>query len=204
MVALGTARADDKKDYEVAKALSKIAQLGPGVHAVKKDNKGRIKSCVVVGEARISTALGKAKSLETARTRARMAAAAEFRKWIKEKVTVYEKTETETITLIEGSEGGDKDVLKESGKAVEKTTTRYESIAEGLVSGLQVLHVEVSGDDKTYTIVLGWDAATAKATGKIDGTKKEGDKKPGDGKKPADKKIGDKKLTSDEAKKFLP
>jgi hypothetical protein len=100
-------------------------------------------------------------------------------------------------------------VLKESGKVVEKTTTRYESIAEGLVSGLQLLHVEVSGDDKTYTLVLGWDAATARAAGKIDDTKEDnkkpdGGKKPGEGKKPADKKVRDKKVTSDEAKKILP
>jgi hypothetical protein len=210
MVAAGaaTGRADnnkdaDKKDDEVAKAMSKIAQLGPGVYAVKKDDQGRIKTCVVVGEARISTVLGKAQGLETARTRARLAAAAEFRKWLNEKLTVYEKSESETITLIEGAAGGDKDVLKESGKAVEKTTKRYETVADGLVKGLQVLHVEVSGDDKTYTVVLGWDAETAKAAGTVDGDgKKEGGKE-GDARKDGDKKIDSKSVTSDDAKKFI-
>lgn len=198
---------DDKKSDPVVKALSKIAKLGPGVHSIKKDDRGRITTCVVVGEARISTALGKAKGLETARTRARLAAAAEFRKWLKEKVTVAEKSETETITLLEGAEEGDKGVLKESGKAVEKTTARYETVAEGLVSGLQVLHVEVNGEDKLYTIVLGWDAATAKAAGKIDsgkdGAGKKAAGKDGDGKKPADKKLENKSATSDDAKKFI-
>jgi len=61
-----TARAGDNKDDEVAKAMSKIAQTGPGVYAVKKDDRGRIKSCVVVGQARISTVLGKAAGLEAA------------------------------------------------------------------------------------------------------------------------------------------
>jgi hypothetical protein len=188
-----TGRADSNKDGEVARAMSKIAQLGPGVYAVKKDDQGRIKTCVVVGEARISTVLGKAQGLETARTRARLAAAAEFRKWLNEKGTVYEKCEAETITLIEGTAGGDKDVLKKSGKAVEKTTTRYETVAEGLVKGLQVLHVEVSGDDKTYTVVLGWDAETAKAAGTVDG----------DGKKAGDRKLDSKSATSDDARKFI-
>src|SRR4051794_17830845 len=92
LLVTGTAPArgsDDKKDDPVARALGKIAELGPGVHAIKKDDRGRIKTCVVVGQARISTALGKAKGLETARTRARLAAAAEYRKWLSEKVTVY-------------------------------------------------------------------------------------------------------------------
>jgi hypothetical protein len=196
-------RADDNKDDEVAKAMSKIAKLGPGVHAVRKDDRGRIKTCVLVGQARISTALGKAKGLETARTRARLAAAAEFRKWLKEKVTVYEKSESETITLIEGAEGGDKEVLKESGKAVEKTTTRYETVAAGLVKGLQVLHVEVSGDDKLYTVVLGWDAATAKAIGKADGDGKKENRKAGGAKKSGDKELDSKSVTSNDAMRFI-
>src|ERR1700751_5222182 len=104
LVDTGTAWAEDKKDAEVEKALSKIAQLGPGVHAIKKDDKGRIRSCVVVGQSRISTVLGKAEGLEAARTRARLNCAAEFRKCIKEKITVYENAEKETIPLLEGTE----------------------------------------------------------------------------------------------------
>ena len=52
-------RADDKaaaKDDDAqAKAMSQIAQLGQGVHPkyVETDGKGRIKSCVIVGQARI-------------------------------------------------------------------------------------------------------------------------------------------------------
>ena len=40
VIAAGAVFADDKdkKDAEVEKALSKIAQLGPGVHAIKKDD----------------------------------------------------------------------------------------------------------------------------------------------------------------------
>ena len=213
LIATGTAWADDKdkKDADVEKALGKIAQLGPGVHAVKKDAKGRITSCVVVGRAVISTVLGKEEGVEDARDKARLDASAQFVKWLKEKVSIHEKSEEERIYFIEGSEENDKETLKASGKKVDKKTKRFESISEGQVLGLQVLHLEVSDKDKTYTLVMGWSAENAKAIEKIE---KEGDSKdkpkdgdsnkPGESKKTLDKKIEDKKVTSDDAKKYLP
>lgn len=232
VIVAGTALTDDKekKDTDVEKALSKIAQIGPGVHGIKKDHKGRITSCMVVGQARISTVLGKTKGLQTARQQARLAASAEFVKWLKEKVSVHSKSEEETILYLEGSKDNDEEALKESGKAVEKNSEKMESISEGLVRGLQMLHVEVNSDEKTYTIVMGWSAETAKATKKVSEDLKDSEpkgrdaKKPGTdpksggtetpdaktpgkeptAKKPIDKTIKDKKVTSDDAKKFLP
>jgi hypothetical protein len=221
-------RADDKaaaNDDAQAKAMNQIAQLGQGVHKVKTDDKGRIKSCVVVGQSRISTVLGKAKGLEIARQRATLAARAEFVKWLKEKVSVLETTDDETILLLEGSEENDKDALKESGKAVEKTSKKMASVAEGLVRGMQLLHMETSSNGKTYTLVYGWDRKTAEATKAVredlndeskDGTRPKGgdtppmeqkgvvgaDKSSPDKKAP-DKKIEDRKVTSKDAKKFL-
>lgn len=165
----------------------------------------------MVGQSRISTVLGKTKGLETARERARITASGEFIRWLKEKVSVHVKTEDETILFLEGSEDNDKDALHESGKAVEKTSKKMESIAEGLVRGLQILHVEVSDKDRTYTIVMGWDANTAKATQGVKTINDSGSEPPGSGssttdkpKKTIDKKIEDKKVTSPDAKKFLP
>jgi hypothetical protein len=203
LLLLPTAWAEDKPDDEVGKAMSKFVQLGPGLYAIKKDDKGRITSCIIVGQSRISTVLGAAKGLETARERARLAASGEFVKWLKEKVSIHVKTDDQTTLFLEGAEGNDKDALKESGKAVESTIKTMDSVAEGLVRGLQVLHVEVSDKDKTYSIVLGWDAKTAAATNGVEKTNETG--KPGGGaKKPNDKKIDDKNSTSDDAKKFLP
>ena len=127
-------------------------------------------------------------------------------------VSVHEKGENETILFMEGSEENDKAALKESGKAVEKNSKKFESISAGQVRGLQVLHFEVSEKDKTYTLVMGWSAENAKAIENLetggDGKEKPkvGDpKKPDEDKKPPiDKKIEDKKATSDDAKKFLP
>jgi hypothetical protein len=222
-------RADDnaaaKDAAAVAKAMSRITQLGQGVHKIKTDAKGRIQSCVVVGQSRISTVLGKAKGLETARQRAALAARAEFVKWLKEKVSVHETTDDETILFLEGSEESDKNALKESGKAVEKTSKRMESISEGLVRGMQLLHMETSSKDKTYTLVYGWDRKTAEGTRKVredlnveskaGARRKDRDNPPKErevgeataksssARKAQDKKIEDKKVTSTDAKKFL-
>lgn len=215
MLALGVAallaaaaRADDD---EVAKALSKVAQLGSGPpQAIKKDAKGRITSCVVVGQARVSTVLGKAKGVELARQKAELDAKANFVRWLKEKVSVRQKTEDKATLFLKGSEDNDQETLKESGEAVESSSTRMEAVAEGLVRGFQVLHVEVSDKDKTYTVVMGWSADTARAAGQLrkGAALGDGEGKPGGAPRPGgaktDKKIEDKKVTSGDAKKFFP
>ena len=191
---------------ETAQAFDKIAQLGPGVHAIQTDKKGYITSFVVVGQSRISTTLGKAKGVEVARERARLAISGEFVKWLREKVSVHQKSETETVMMIEGSD----EALKESGKSVEKDSKVIDSFSDGIVRGLQVLHLDVSDKDKTYTLVMGWDAKTSKATKKVgddlkDDAKHDGEKgTKGDALPKAREKIDDKKVTSDDAKKFLP
>ena len=195
-------QSEAEKDEDTAKTLSELAALGPGVHAVKKDSKGRVTTFVVVGQARVSTALGKAKGLEVARDKAKLDASAQVVKWLGEKVSVHQTTDEETILFIEGSEDNDKDALRESGKAVEKSTKKIESVSQGVVRGLQSLHVEVNADDKTYTVVLGWEAKTADAAKELGSPGKDGaDPKK---KKPADKKLDGKKATSPDAKKFLP
>ncbi len=204
-----------------SKALDEIAQLGPGVHHVKPDNKGRIQTCVVVGQSRISTVLGKSKGLQDARTKARLACEAEFVRWLKTKVDVHVKNEEETILFQEGSEENDKEALRESGKSVEKTTQKFESTAQGLVRGLQVLGVVEDAKNKRYTLVMGWSAKTANATKKVQADLEDADpakagnaRKPGSAvkgegektgaaKKRDDKKLEDRKVASPDLKKFL-
>src|ERR1700683_2411967 len=117
----GEKDAPAKKDGN-NQALADLAALGPGVHKLKFDDKGRIQSAIVIGQSRISTVLGTSKGLLDARTKSRLAGEAEFVKWLKTSVSVHVKNEEETILFLEGNEGNDKDALKESGKAIEKTT----------------------------------------------------------------------------------
>jgi hypothetical protein len=73
---------DDDEGGAVEKQMEKVVALGPGIHKIQKDKKGHIFSCVVVGQSRISTALGKAKGLEMARDNANLVCSAEFVKWL--------------------------------------------------------------------------------------------------------------------------
>ena len=70
------ARAADKNEDAESKAASveekmdNLVKQGPGVHNIKKDDKGRVQSLIVVGQSRISTVLGAAKGKEIARKKA--------------------------------------------------------------------------------------------------------------------------------------
>lgn len=209
---------DDDESPSVEEQLAKLAALGPGVHSIQKDKKGHITACVVVGQARISTSLGKTKGLELARDKANLACSAEFVKWLKEEVSLYESSDEETVILLEDSEEGDVEAPKESGKSVEKSGKKMELLSKGLVRGLQLIHKEVDGDGKTYTIIKGWKVDTAEGTKKVAAdlasdepatkdkkagkavSSKEGSK----AKKKIDIEIESGSTTSDDAADFLP
>jgi hypothetical protein len=195
--------------------MAKIATLGPGVHAIQKDKKGRITSCIVVGESRISTVLGKAKGLEVARKRADLNASAEFVKWLKQHVTFFQSTDDEAVFLLEGKEGDNEDTGKELGKAVEKESSRNTSIAEGIVRGLQVLHVKIDSDSKMLTVVKGWKADTAEGVKKVASDSKKDNPESAEARtsksdskkvkpKKGDKEIQDSESTSSDASDYLP
>jgi hypothetical protein len=201
------------EESAVQKQLANIAALGPGVHAIQKDKKGRIHSCIVVGQSRISTALGKAKGLEVARKRADLSVSAEFVKFLKEKVTVVENLHDETITLLEGTEEDNKDHLKESGKAGDRVVTDITSVSEGLVRGLQVLYVKTDGENKTLSVLKGWKADTAEGAKRVAANLTKDDpvsseprtpKSESPNRKPDDKVIPNSEITSDDAADFLP
>jgi len=211
------AQNDEDDGPSVEEQMAKLTALGPGVHAIQKNKKGHITACVVVGQARISTSLGKAKGMELARDKANLICSAEFVKWLKEEASVYQSNDDESIILLEGGEEvGADDSLKESSKSVEKSSKKMESLSKGLVRGLQLLHKDVNAEDKTLTIIKGWKADSAEGVKKVaadlESDEPEGKKSKKSGeaesKKPKDKKI-DKDIesgsaTSDDAADFLP
>lgn len=142
----------------------KLVALGPGVHKVKKTDGGAVTALVTIGQARISMALGKAKGIERARRIAALNADTEFSKWLKSKVSVVETVDSEDIVLLE-NDGGK--VPKETGKAVEKTSRKMELYSEGLLRGLQVIHVDQDPDSEMLTVIKGWKADTADGTKKV-------------------------------------
>ena len=213
-----TSAADQKEGAEpkagtLEEKMDNLVEQGPGVHNIKKDDKGRVQSLVVVGQSRISTVLGAAKGKEMARKKAEQSATTQFVKWLGEAAVVCENAEEEATLFVQGEEGNDKDALSEAGKAVEKSTNTYKSVSAGLVRGLQLLHTCVNPKDKTCTLVYGWSLANAKSAKdtathdpgieeKPSGTEPS-DKKPS-GKDTSDKKkIRGNKATSPEAADFL-
>lgn len=210
-------RAQDSEPDEssVEQEMAKIAELGPGVHAIQTDDKGHITSCIVVGQSRISTVLGASKGLEEARKRANLAVSAEFVKWLKQEVTVVENTEDETVTLLEGKKENEEKTTKESGKGVEISSTKISAISQALVRGLQVLHIKRDEKTMTLTVVKGWKADTSEGVKKVDsdskrekpdsdaGTTSGSNSKDSKAKQP-EKEIEDREVTSSDAGTFLP
>jgi YesN/AraC family two-component response regulator len=204
---------DSPKKDDPEKVIGKIIELGPGVHQIKTDEKGRLLSCVVVGRATIHTVLGVEQGTEVARQQAQLAAKAEFRKWLQSTVSVREGAESEITVSVEGSKENDQKVLREGGKVIDRTTRRYELVAEGLVRGLQLLGVDVRDKEMTYSVVYSFRTEVAEAVKKVDsdhevpfkkedGKKPDEPNKPGTGKKPAEKKIEEKRVVSDDVGKF--
>lgn len=204
------------EELTLEEQMAKIAELGPGVHKVLKDKKGHITSCLVVGQARISTVLGKAKGMELAKNKANLDCSARFVKWLGEDVTISESSEDESIILMEGEKGDDDESLKESSKDVEKSSKKMQFLSKGLVRGLQVLHNDTDGDGKTYTVIKGWKSDTAEGVKKVASdlasdepeSKEPNKKKPtveaGGKKKRIDKDIESGSATSDDAAEFFP
>ena len=138
----------------------KVAELGNGVSRIKKDDKGKVKSFVVVGSSRISTVLGAVKGEDIARRRARLQAKAEIVKWINEKISTIEKSGDDTIITLKG----DGNNTSEQGKSVEYTSTQISSFADGIVSGTSVIFSKTVtiGNEQMYVIILGWSAENVK------------------------------------------
>ena len=209
------AKDGDDDGPSIEEQMAKIVKLGAGVHNVQKDKKGHIVSCVVVGQARISTSLGKSKGLELARNKANLDCSAQFVKWLKEEARIYESNEDGTVLLMEGEEGSDE---KETGKSIENASKKMDTVSKGLVRGLQVLHKDVDGGGKNLTIIKGWKADNSEGVKKIAadsasdepaGKKEKSGKSDSasdeaDSKKTKDKTIDSESETSEDAADFFP
>jgi hypothetical protein len=206
----------------VEEKMQKWAKAGTGVQFIKKDKKGEIVSVVVVGESEISTVLGSTKGIQLARQKASQVATGEFLKWLKQKASMSTSDNGEVVILREGSEG-DEETKVESGKSIDKSSSDYQTAAEGLVRGLQLLHKEVDSKGKKLTLVMGWDKGTSDRTKKIaadqaddslksaktaEGKRNTGKGKSGErskkGEASKDKEFDSESATTDAAKDFVP
>ena len=202
-----TSPASSSPASPVEAIINKYVDSGvDGVVDVRTDKNGAITRVVIIGATPISTVLGAGDGLLTARREARLRAAGKFRQFLKEKVSIEEKSETERIVKLENKKGND---LNESGKKISKFSDKYETVSEGMVKGLQTLGyktVSLNNKEKVYVMVCGWDAETSKAAGNLaDELDKDMDAKgsKGDGSLEERRKLKDQEGVTPAGSKFF-
>ncbi|MEI7912744.1 MAG: hypothetical protein WCK77_24215 [Verrucomicrobiota bacterium] len=148
-------QAADQPTETPEQIVQRIAELGPGVHEVKTEN-GHLKSVKVVGQAVISTVLGKAKGLEIAQKRAKASAQQAYIEWFKANATSNSNDANEDITVLEGDGKG----LKEQRKSSETHTDSLTVNTAAIIRGLALIGKHVDADG-TLTLVYAWSSARA-------------------------------------------
>jgi len=156
-LACSSVQAADRSTETSEQIVKRLADLGPGVHEAKTEANGKLKSVKVVGQARISTVLGKTKGLETAQQRAKASAQQSFIEWIKLNVKSISVSGDETIITLEG----DGNTVKEQGKGSEKATNDVTTEAAGIIRGLALVGKHVDADGGNVTLVYAWSPARA-------------------------------------------
>lgn len=119
----------------VEEQMRQIVALGTGVYKILKDANGRIKQCIVVGEALIipHTPGSRDIAVSASKQAAIWRAYAEFDNWLKKDVH-----------------------LEESKPPISQLTMTSQSKA--VISGIQLLHISVSDGESTVKVALGWNA----------------------------------------------
>ena len=148
--------------------MDDVVAQGPGIHCIKRDGKGRLRTLLVVAEASIDTAKAVAEGKETARNKAVRNAQNQFSAWIAEAVVVCKNATNETTLFVKSD--GNKQAIDDAGNAIEINSESGKRIMARLVRELRLLHLDIRAEDKTYTVVYGWMAATGKETNHNDAT----------------------------------
>ena len=204
-------KADEDDDEDDDDPLAVALELGAGVHAIEKNKKGDVETCVVIGSSSISQALSKSKAMEIATKRARVDMMRQFLRFLNEDANLYETADNEFILAEEGS-NRDKE-LAQSGKEISKGTDKFSSTSKALVQGMEIIGKKQDGKNRTLYLVYGWSSENAAAAKKLSDKSQKGSKKGSTAKsdkkgKDAAKKgndtgIEDKTVISKRAKKYF-
>ena len=164
-------------------AVERMAQMGAGVHDVKKDDTGVLQSLKVVGQERISKALGPAKGLMMAQKRASLKANAEFIEWMEKNVASVATRDDQTILIL----SGDGENVSEQGKSEEKTSEQITQVAQGVVKGLKLVGKDQDPKTGLLTLVYSWSPSGAQFANEA---KQANNRAPADLAQPNDREDG--------------
>ena len=140
-----------------------LADLGPGVHKVKTSPNNTFQSCVVVGQARISTVLGASKGIMTARRNAKLSAESEFVSWLKTNTSSVRTSGDATEFTLKG----DGTQTSETASSEETSTETITSAAQGAIRGLTLIGSFQDAETKVLTLVFAWKPSVADATRQV-------------------------------------
>lgn len=185
------ARSDDDK-------MKAIVALGPCVTKIKKKD-GKLVSCLVVAQAEVSRSLGPAEGNLHAQKKADMNAKYEFVKFLKTHAMGKDTKDGTLVLKSEGSESNGQVSHKVESSNLETTKSVIETAAEGMVSGLELIHRNVNSENHIMTLVYGWSAENAAAASTV-GQDQQEDESGEDG---GESTVKDESATSDSASDYL-
>lgn len=147
--------AQDGEDAQSAK-MKAYAEMGAGVQMPKTEKvngKNVFKHCIIVGEARFSTALGVGKGLSVARRNAKLKAEAEFVSWMKTHVSAVRSNGDETVMELSGKDG---ELESETGTSTETSSEQITSAAQGAIRGMQKIGEWRDSENKMLYVIYAW------------------------------------------------
>jgi hypothetical protein len=133
-------------------ALRNLALMGSGAVEKKVEN-GRLKSLRIVGFCEIPNSMSIGRGRKFAQGKAFMDAQNQFIKWMENNVSSITQSGDEDIVMIDNGEDSSK------GSSTFKEEIRSE--AQGLIRGLNIIHVEVDSEDRILYVVAGWSSQNA-------------------------------------------
>ena len=149
--------------------FKKYAEMGAGVYNQKTESvngKNVFKSCIIVGEARFSTALGVRKGLSVARRNAKLSAEATFISWMKTHVSSVSSSGDETVYELTGKNGEDNP--SENAASAETSSQQITSAAQGAIRGMQKEYEWRDSESNMLYVVYAWKPDFAELTTQVE------------------------------------
>lgn len=157
--------------------IKKYIEMGPGVVTYKTDENNTLRSCLIVGQARISKVFGAAKGKLDAKKKAKLNAEAEFVGWLKKNVSAMSQDGEMTVSVMEGSEENGESETRESGVSTNTTSHITTTQAQGQLRGMRLLAADQN--DEYMSMVYAWKPEYAAAAAGAAGAMNTKDAAPG-------------------------
>jgi hypothetical protein len=196
-------------DDPATKVIKELIGLGGGATPISIGKRGEVESMLVVGAAPIPKSLPGPKGKDLATKAARREVIKHFIRFLSEDASIFETADDEVIIATEGSAIEGELNASESSKALNKSTEKFESSAQGLARGLEIIARKVDANGQTIYLAYGWskenDAAAEALSQRKSGTSSA---RPGTAvgpgtKKPSGDDLQDEEVISSRAAKFF-